>query len=245
MKMFNPFKKKPLVLHFYTDRKDIFDLTKPIKASRAFPEWWKVLPKEVAGDPINPTSTMKRCAGFTELYNNGFVVPMWSDLNVDVGPIGTTGARWCYSDPKAQAGHHPAEQRGAYLPDTHYQHLKLTCPWYVVCEEDVKWVYMQPIWNSDAPGEVVVPPAIIDFKYQHHVNVNVIFPRTAEPKMHRFEYGQPMAHVIPMTERPIEYQYHLVSTEELHTYRTPHLWFVNKLTNFKKQNAKCPFGFGK
>jgi len=245
MKLFNLFSRKTLVLNFYTDRKEVFDLAKPIKASKAFPDWWKDLPKEMPGDPITPMSTMKRCIGFTELYNNGFILPMWSDLNIDVGPIGTTGARWCYADMKSGAGNHPAEQRGNYLPDTQYQHLKLTSPWHAVCDEDVKWAYFQPTWNFNNPETLVIPPAVIDFKYQTNLNVNLFLVRTDQAKMHNFLFGQPMAHIVPLTERPVEYRFNLVTKEELDGLRTPSLWFTNKYTNFKTAAGKCPFGTSK
>lgn len=239
--MINLFKQKPLVVDLITDRKDIYENAKPVKAAKVFPEWWKALPNTLAGDPLTPASSMKRCVGFTELYNSGFIIPMWSDLNVQISPIGTTDARWCFSDERSRVADHPAEQRGAYLPKTEYQHVKLECPWRAVCDEDVKWAFIGPTWNYDKPEEIVFPPAVVDFKYQHSLHVNLFLPRTSEAKMFNFVQGQPVAHLLPMTERPVEYRYRLVSTDELNGFKTLQLWFTNKYVKYKTNKGKCPF----
>lgn len=238
-------KPKPLVLNFYTDMKEVFDFAKPVKAAKTIPDWWKELPKDLVKDPVVPESTMKRCVGFTELFQHGFVLPLWSDFNIDIAPVGASGARWAFSDRRFSAGIHPPEQRGSFLPEEHYQHVKLTCPWYAHCDEEVNWMMTTPMWNLEAPDKVIIPPAVVDFTHQGSMNVNMFFVRDANPYIHKFAQGQALLHVVPLTERPVEYRYHLVSREELDKYRTVHLWFTNKYANAKSRAQKCPVNHGR
>lgn len=242
MSIFKKLFKKPIVVDFYTDRVDLYNYARPVKASKTFPEWWKNLPIISNPDPIDPRASMKGCVGFLDLYANGFVLPIWSDLNVVVGPAESDFYQWKYADNLSNAEVHIQHQRGDYLPPSHYQHLKLICPWACVCKEDIQWVFLGAMWNFEKPEDVLIPPAVVDFKHQALLNVNMFFPKGDKERMISFEQGQPLVHIIPMTDRPVVFNYHLVSTKELKTYDTALLWF-NKA--YKKRKAamggKCPF----
>ena len=138
-------KKRKLVLDLFTHRQMIFDAAKPKHAPHFYPEWWKkVKTEQQIGNELFPTATIRRCMGFVDHYKHGFIIPMWSDLRVELGPVGDPFFRAQFSDSTTTINSHPAELRGSYLPDTHYQHLKLHTPWAAKCKEDVYFKWEQP-----------------------------------------------------------------------------------------------------
>lgn len=242
MNWFKTLTKRPIVIDFYTDRADVYKFSRPMKAIKALPQWWKNLPTTATLNPMQPRASMKRCNGFIDLYSNGFVMPMWSDLNVNIGSIGNSSYRWQYADSLSNLEPHPPQQRGEYLPDKNYQHLKLICPWVGVCKEDISWMMVGAVWNFDKPETIIIPPAVLDFKYQTSLNVNMFFTRGEQEQMVSFEHGQPLVHVVQMSNRPIVCKYHLVSPQELQAHTTPSLRFNKNYKSIKAaSNGKCPF----
>ena len=122
--MFFIIKNRKLVLDLFTHRQLIFDAAKPKPAPQFYPDWWKDLPTAVKVDTeMFPMPTVRRCMGIVDHYKHGFIIPMWTDLRVELGPIGDLAIQAACSDGVTSVGDHPAAQRGDYLPNTHYQHL--------------------------------------------------------------------------------------------------------------------------
>lgn len=228
-----------IIVDFYTTRPEVFEFAKPMKSSKFFPEWWKKLPKEQGADTLVPYSTMKRCVGFTDLYKKGFVLPLWSDLQVSLGEINNPTASWQFADFQSTAIDHPQDQRGDYLPSEQYQHLKLNNPWYAKCSEDIDWAFIDMPWNAANPENIIMPTGIMNYHHQHSLNINLFFPRSAKPRIESLKYGQPLVQLIPLTERDVECRYHLISDNELHKVVVPSLWFTKKYHNIKA--GRCPF----
>lgn len=242
MNWINKWLRKPITLHLYTDRPDVMQQAQPTKAAGFFPKWWKKLPLELPYDSgLGWSSTMKRCEGFTQLFQHGIILPLWSDLAIEIGPKGMDTARWNFADTMTHGISHPQVQRGDYLPATEYFHFKITCPWLAFCDEDVPWVFMQPMWNFDNLTTFAVPPAIVDFKYQHGLQVNTFFPRTDKAVIHRIDHGQPLAHLVPLTERRVIVKHHLVTTQELQMMDASKPTRFTKTYRHNKEAGSCPF----
>jgi hypothetical protein len=243
--MFNFF-KKPIVFHCYTDRAEVFNHAKIAKSSEFIPDWWKSIPKEVlANDDLVSLPTLKSCPGFIDLYRSGFFIPMWTDLMVEVGEFGNPAYRYQYADRRSEAMHHPTYQRGAAFPEEKYQHLKVSVPWYLKCDEDISFLFSTPTWNMDSPETFTVLPGMLNFKYQGAVNVNTLWTREAQLKRHLLPFGSPLAHLIPMTERKMVLQHHLLDTEEFENLRCIGRR-VSFTTNYRKlkrvqEASGCPF----
>jgi hypothetical protein len=210
MTWFN-FLKRPVVLHCYTNRADVFNFT-PIKKSNEFiPNWWKAVPKTKNNpNSLLPGTTIKTCAGFIDLYNAGFMVPMWSDFAMKVGPIDDPFYLWQYSDGRSHAEEHPQIQRGDAYPTTHYQHLKLITPWLFRCDEDIKFLLTGPTWNIAHPEKMHVLTGVVNYKYVAQVNINTLFIKHEVPSQYDIAVGDPVLHIIPLTERKVVIKTHLV-----------------------------------
>lgn len=245
------FKKKPLVVELFTYRQDLLDYSKIDYAHKFLPDWWKSMPKTYQDErEIAPSSTIKACDGFIENYKKGFMIPMWSDLlwkNDEYGNVS-----WAFADRKSSATSHPHEQWKNFAPESKYFHLKIETPWFISCKEDVNFSWTQPMWNFNdyEMSDFFIPPAIIDFKYQMGCNINA-FIRYEKNKEIIFHHGQPMAHLVPLTERKLVLKHELVSHEKYQVLgqKQALITFTGKYRKIKRimkaKESGCPFGFGK
>jgi hypothetical protein len=244
------FKRRKIVLDLFTNRQMIYDAAKPKLAAQFYPDWWKELKTELPlGDELFSTATMRRCMGFVDHYKHGFVIPMWSDFRVELGPVDSPFWRAQFSDSTTRIGEHPASLRGSYLPDSHYQHLKLFTPWSAKCKEDVYWKWEQPTWNQRHPNKAIILPGTIEYKYQYSMNTNIMFARQHEQTILEIPFQQPLVHVTPLTERDLDLRYHMVDQAEYdRLMQGEKLSNINRYRSYRRvresEERKCPFGFG-
>ena len=233
--------KKKIVLNFYTNRSDMFECAPVQKASKFFPDWWKELPSTVSFDnQLAARPTMKSCEGFLELYRTGFVYPLWSDLSLVVGAKGTESYKYQFADEESTINVHPSAQRGAGFSSYDFQHLKLISPWACRCDEDVKFVAIQSSWNFPTSTRPIIPPAVVDFKYQSGIHINMFIQREDIDVEHALHAGQPLVHFLPLDNRGLEIKLNLTSTEEYlrHFKRTPSFKFAGKYRYIKNILSK-------
>lgn len=249
--MFFIIKKRKLVLDLFTSRQMIFDMAKPKPAPHFYPEWWRETKTEMyVEDNLFPNPTIRRCMGLINHYNNGFIVPMWTDLRVKLGPIDTPFYQAQFSDGTSHISEHTADIRGGYLPQTHYQHLKLHSPWVAKCKELIYFKWEQPTWSYRNPNKSIVLPGTLEFKYHHSMNVNLMFARETQNTFIEIPFQQPLVHITPLTERKIDLRYHMVTFEEyINLSQGERLSNINQYRSYRRvresEESKCPFGFGK
>lgn len=247
--------KKAVKLNLYTDRPGVFALAQPLDARKFLPEWWKAIPSSYFDQdkPLIPNTTMKKCAGFIDLYRHGFIIPLWCDLNITIGKKGTADYAYQFSDRVSSMSVHPVKQRGNFLPDTEWQHLKLLVPWYAKCDEEVSFMYCGADYNMESADRWTVAQGIVEYKYQFSLNANLFFQRRDEAYTIQIPAGTPIAHVIPLSERPLEIAHHLVTPFEIDKVtfgdHTPSFVgrYAQRRSMLKQQEAnkkpagKCPF----
>lgn len=239
------FVKKPIEVQLFTDNEAVFKFCRPQKAAHFIPDWWKTMPKRFAHDggdlrAQNTSATMKTCAGFTDLYAKGFIQPLWSDLRVDVMPDG--GFQYQFADKVSWArGHLPVQMPGNPFPQTH-THLKLESPWLGRETKGVKFLLIPPVWNGFGVEDIFVPQGVISFGRSLGLNVNLFFKRTPETTTYELNFGQPIAHFVPLSDSPVKLRYELVSQEELARISNQNglsFFFENRL---KRAAKLCPYG---
>tara|TARA_R110000744_G_scaffold103504_1_gene198369 strand:- start:25 stop:762 length:738 start_codon:yes stop_codon:yes gene_type:complete len=240
------FKKKKIVLDCFTYRPEVYRVQPLQKANRFYPDWWAKLPSyKDLNMPFSGMGNMRGCVGFTQLYSKGFIMPMWCDAGFTVGSRGEDNFSVDFADGKTQIVQHSQEQRGGYLDAKDYQHLKIESPWQFKCNRDIKWMWQQPVWNFDKPEEVLIPPAIVDYLYNTTSSINMILPRSTEPKEIFIELGAPLVHIIPLIEGNVEIKNHLISQEEynnIYSANNAPVSFKNSYVKKKKILSKCPMG---
>ena len=232
-------KKKPLTIRFVTSNRDAFAFCKPDKATKFFPNWWKELAKNHKN---NELQDMTYCNGFIDLYKKSIIVPSWSHFDMTVG---YDFYEWKFIDGVSTANEHPPAQRGSLFPETEYQHLKLSCPWYMECDEDIFVSWQEPTYSQNIHG-VQILSGLTQPKYMSAVNINIMFKREQETRQYEWDLGYPLVQMLPLTEREFKIEHLLLSEEEIKNRRPfkYHSKFAqhNKVV---KELSKCPFGGSK
>lgn len=239
------FKKRPIEVTLFTASENAFRFARPQKATNFLPDWWKNLPKRTHREDLEQKNvstlirTMKTCPGFIDLYSKGFMQPLWSDLSVQIEPDG--GFRYQYADGVSAAQEHSGQQMaGSHFSRSH-NHLKLTNPWAAKANTDTKFLACAPVWNGFGADDVCVVPGVTGYKVPLELNINIFFRRHHETKVYDLEFGQPISHFIPLSDRPIKLNYELVSDQD----RTKmiknggmYMFFENR---YKKAAKLCPY----
>jgi len=75
-------KKNDPVIQFLI-RENFKELDKPVKAAKAFPNWFKKMERHAVKGNRN-TATVKTCIPFIDAMSLGYIVPLWADMRVIV-----------------------------------------------------------------------------------------------------------------------------------------------------------------
>jgi len=211
------FKRSVVTLDCFTSNPTAYELSKPNHSAKFVPNWWRTIPPYYfQQNSVFQSPTIKGCEGFKGLYAKGAIVPLWSDLMVEIGPKGTDYYQWQFSDRCSDIVIHTPEQMGNYVDTQSVQHFKLGCPWTFKCDADIKWVWIDPVWNRLGKNDFTVLPAIVSFnKIALQGNVNLFFYREENPKVMKINHGEPIFQLVPLTEKKLKIKHHLVSEQEM------------------------------
>lgn len=231
------FKKQPIVVDLFTARPEIFAYAKPQLAIKYLPDWWKALPKSLVDEKGVPGGSMKTCLGFIDLYKNGFIVPMWSDLLVRVTEI--KELQWQFADRQTEAVCHPAAQAGTLYADSKIVNMKFTNPWVAKTKQKIAWQIMHPLWNQNFQMDWIVPPGVVFLNERHAINVNTFVLDIEKPRTFQIDRNTPIMHMVPLSDRPLKIKHHLISQDEFKqfVYKGINLSFVNSVLK-NKLNAQ-------
>lgn len=218
------FKKKPIHVDCFTDSLNVAEIYPIKKAFNYVPEWWRDLDRSYfKNTPTNgrpcESATMKSCAGFIELYKKGFVIPLWTDLDIFCEQ---DFYQWNSGDGQIKLKSHNSEEHNNTF--SAYHHIKMKTPWMIRETTGVKFLWTACTWSQlTQAANVRIVPAVIEYKYQHSANIQCFVPRFSG--VIRLSSGMPLIQVIPLSERPIKITTHVldvVEYQKLGTRSHPH-----------------------
>jgi len=207
---------KPIVVHFYTWREDVYEGAKPKPGGNVLPDWFHQLEGYSPHDKkalknSEATLNVRTCPGIVGALTHSVVVPMWCDFRL------TTNGENClyqYADEISNATfHNPAHLRGFYDVDK-VQHIKLSAPWLVKCDEDIKWLMSDCVWHRDNHTEYTLPPGVVNLKHTREMHLNLFFHKSRDEERFLIEYQQPIVQYVPLNERPVQVRTHLVNHQD-------------------------------
>lgn len=239
-------KREKVHVDVYTHLPDVYKNSAITPAKKVIPQWIKQLPStnKLDLETLTYPTNMKGCVGVTNVLKEGFIIPLWSDLVLDIFEEGETGYRWNLSDPLVDASAHSPLERGSYAEETKYAHIKLHSPWAITTKESLKWVWQQPVWHFTDPAEIVVPNAVLDYSTLADTNVNLLVKRASERKQIFVKANTPLVQLIPMTEKEVVLHEHLVTYDEwlrILRSKSSASTFRNKHAFANIPESKCPF----
>jgi len=249
--MFFSFKPRVLNIDCFTNNLGAFELFPIDYTHKFFPEWWKKLPKKLSKnargqDIFWHEGTLKTCVGFNSFYNNGITIPLWTDM-----AIRKTGTSIDIklSDSGTILGGHRYEQMEGCLDKEKYAVVKLITPWLFNCKDNVNFAFIQNTWSLYNPDDIIIPPGIVDYKYQPTTNINFFVNFTKQENI-LLNSGQPLVNIVPLSDRKLKIHTHLVTDEEFHkrSARNAQTAFSNRFQKIKKivdnkESKSCPFHF--
>lgn len=241
--MFSFFKRTPVIhLDCFTVDANVFEYTPVLKAARSLPDWWKKLPRGkveynfFTEEYPSASITMKQCYGFIELYKRGVVLDNWCDLAVKTTE---EGAEFFHSSGEAPVGHKRHQWGEGFK---HYQHLKLTSPWAFKEKTGEQFLFMGAEWSLEKYDFKVVP-GVVNYDWNTGTNVNIMFPNNKE---YEIPMGQPLVHIMPLSEKNLEVKNHLVDPMEFQqitrsSVKSFYGWKTLKKLSDRSKEKKCPF----
>lgn len=197
------FKRKKINLIANTHSTGLIDLF-PLEKS-CLPDFFNNLPK--TGLAGNIPNNVRICAGLTDLYSRSISIQAWQDIEIIITSNGTVN--FDAAQPEfAGTSHNLKTQTPGAWPE--YVNAKLLSPWMLECNKDVQWTMIQNTWSQSHPGEFLVVPGNLEFKYQNMSNINLLIkkPKEGSTKI-KIKAGDPLALLIPNFEEEfdLEHQY--------------------------------------
>lgn len=230
----------------FTQYQEINDFYSLKPAKDCYPTWWKHIKGFNELESFYPGPTLKTCTGLTDLYEQGYMLPLWTDIAIDVK---NKEYKWQCADFRTSVQVHSPMQWNSYTDSERYGHIKFGAEWHLKTKENIKWMFIAPSWNEDPIPEIIIPPGILDFSVIP-IPLNVqAFIDVRHDRNFIMREGTPIAHLIPITEKRTKIHNHVVSPEEYRRFISPHRQkFIGSFTHLKKlykrkENSKCPFHF--
>jgi hypothetical protein len=243
------FKRNKVYVDCFINNRTVYDLFKIDYTSKFIPDGWKSSPShvdmKVHSDPRSKLTaelpTLKRCVALTNLFGTGFVIPAWTDFKVEMMADG----KFYKSDPQNNLNidNHP---RFMYWKDLYedYGHIKIYSPWLIRETTGIKFTWNQFDWDhTDRLDKFHILSGVLDFKAQYGSHINAF---VKENTLLDFKAGEPLVHVVPITEKELVLKCHLVDDVE---YKKIYMTYYNRsmysgnhraLYNLEKEK-KCPF----
>lgn len=240
--MFFNFLKKKIVVDTFTNNPLLAQSTACIQpAARFYPDWWKATNKTFSSvngnNMVIDGPTIKSCQGIIDLYKNSFILPLWSDLVMEVYEDNYSW-QWAELSSPDINSHPPAQFDNPVNNLSQWHHAKFVSPWFCVSKSDIKFACVEPVWTTIENNYFIkYLSGVIDFKYQHSMNINMFIPKI--PRRLKFDFAQPIYQIIPLTDSyEIEFKPQVVDSNE---------WSrLTKITTwrpfFRRNHVKtCPF----
>jgi hypothetical protein len=149
-----------------------------------------------------------QCPGIFDLFNHGYIIPMWHDLLIKTDGTGRSfswsipsGALNAYRGKEIVGSHKPNLDK--FIPKRPWsidQFVKLDTPWNVVAPKGVKFL-MLPITY---PDEFIFENAtgILDPSISTEINLQLYWNNLKGDTL--IKAGTPIGHLIPLTEKTYE-----------------------------------------
>ena len=179
-------------------------VTPIVPAKEYIPDWWKRVERIIesaSDDKLLNKGTIRNCPSFPEYLTQGFVVPLWCDVNIK---IEHESFEWRTPDKTFSFSSHADSQFRDHLPqyvqDNTSMVLKPTCPWRV--KTPPGWsVWQLPMYYHYNPFFETLP-GIIWSDIHHEINQQMLMKRYGEFTIKR---GTPLAMYVPYERNKYTY----------------------------------------
>lgn len=190
-----------------------YDLFAPVEAIKVVPEWFKTCPQhKFDWGSFEPVLTAKGCLGIREHLTNGFVIPLWADINVKTN---TDEINWFVSGYESSwiKPHDTETQTPNFLND-HFV-LKLINPWVILnnASHNIKFMYVGAQYHMPVKPTYTVLQGIYNPLASINLHKFIAFPKAYGT--HSIKAGSILGQWVPMSDKKIVVKNHLVTEQEI------------------------------
>lgn len=248
--MLNILKPKPVKVVWWSTVEGLEKVTPVIPSKDApLPSYWKDIPRYTS-DSVLDKGTAKACPAIPELFEAGYVVPLWCDTHFSFEPKkdGTKGVTYTVTpaDSRFEFTHHSDDQFRDYLPEHVQQKIKMVlktnCPWRVKTPPGYSVLQLPLYYHFDKLFEVLPGPIWTDI--HHEINQQMLIKEFGEFTLKR---GHPLALYVPYRreEFTLEIQGKTLENTSWDKEAGTHIWTKfrsgYKLHQSEVKQRKCPF----
>ena len=260
------FKKSKITVDCFTYSPVAYELYKIRKAVLFYPETIKKMSptftiKERNTNISKEIPTIKKCTGISGLYTKGAIMPLHLDYITQPQSYTNDETALGATDNMNLLGHHSKEQYKPFFDG--YHHVKFFSVWNMVEKSGLKFIWMPALYNLEEyqlNDKIIIPPGLTYYDEQPQSNINIFIKKDAENFI--MKAGTPLIHIVPLTEKQVDWKCHLVDWNEWLSKNTiphdaPSLYSGTRNNRWAKEKAladkmdseekkgKCPFGFGR
>lgn len=217
-------KNKDVNLTAYTYSESYIKTCPPIYKPTEKPSWLKKLKTftvdwDQRSQMAIKNATAAVCPAVRYFLSEPITLSLWADIDIKIFPDG----KWThYTRPEwnVMLGEHHGSQFGeAYNGRVA---IKLTSPWYFKTDDPAKFMFMESHYSTSffRDHNIILPPGLIEYKYQHATNVHMLFPIKDEEYVVRLKHGTPLISMFPMFERKLNFETKLIPYNEFAEFNT-------------------------
>ena len=231
-------KEKPKI-HWWSVIEGLEKVAPIVPAKEYVPDWWKKVERMIY-NKLDNKGTVRNCPSFPEYITQGFVVPLWCDLHLEVHH---DSWKWKSPEKLFTFNNHPGEQFRDWLPkhvqDNTSMVLKPNCPWRVKTPPGWSVWQLPMIYHYNPVFETL--PGIIWSDIHHEINQQMLIKQYGEFFIPR---GTPLAMYVPYERNKYTYDVSGPNVKNAAWANTAHLHVRSKFKGgYKLHQAevkKCP-----
>ena len=209
-----------------------------LPAKEVIPDWWKKVDR--MKEHYKFKGSVKACPSFPEYVSQGFVVPLWTDLRIE---ITHDTYKWDTPDKMFQFSSHPNTQFKSWLPKWQQDNtsfvLKPNCPWRIKTPPGWSVWQLPMYYHYDPIFETL--PGIIWSDVHHEINQQMMFRRYGTFELKR---GTPLAMYVPYERNKYTYDVQGPTEENTRWTNAAYLHIKSKFRGGYQLNQarvkKCP-----
>ena len=231
-------KEKPKI-HWWSVIEGLEKVAPIVPAKEYVPDWWKKVERMI-DNKLDNKGTVRNCPSFPEYITQGFVVPLWCDLHLEVHH---DSWKWKSPEKLFTFNNHPGEQFRDWLPkhvqDNTSMVLKPNCPWRVKTPPGWSVWQLPMIYHYNPVFETL--PGIIWSDIHHEINQQMLIKQYGQFFIPR---GTPLAMYVPYERNKYTYDVSGPNVKNAAWANTAHLHVRSKFKGgYKLHQAevkKCP-----
>lgn len=209
-------------IEFFSSLEGLADAVPIIPASEFRPKWMEAAREDyirVKNLRLDKFTHIYRCPGIFDLYNEGFIVPMWHDLIIKTKINDNKAFGWAVPSEDLQPSNRSMvdalnDNITRFIPRRPWsmqKPIKLNTPWHIVAPKGVRFM-MMPIAYPDS-FEYEHCPGILDPGYSSEINLQMWWNKLDGE--HLIKAGTPMVHMIPLTNEKFKYTCRTMTDNDL------------------------------